>query len=246
MKDSAIRAWSGSWAPVIRISPAQKSNGIKFRLISPNMTMLITIVLAGCGSATVALGQTKDLRVSTTEEIVTFETSDVHVVLSNRGAVVRSWVLKRFKDAAGKPLELVNQAGSKDTGYPFSLKSSENMGYDVNNLLWVAHTDGKQTIRYELSYDLIRAKKTFTFNSGGSVLRYSDDVSLSGGYGPVHHYVQWRGGFGDIAARDSVYVFRYDTGTRRLVLDGARAARNGPIMSSGVYAFAGIEDLCGQ
>ena len=43
------------------------------------------------------------------------------VVFSNRGGVVRSWLLKRYKDNTGKPVELVNGPGAEKTGYPFSL-----------------------------------------------------------------------------------------------------------------------------
>ena len=37
---------------------------------------------------------------------------------SNRGAVVRSWVLKKYLDHAGKPQELVNQAALDESARP--------------------------------------------------------------------------------------------------------------------------------
>ena len=54
----------------------------------------------------------------------TLDTDLYHVVFTNRGATVKSWTLKKFKDSAGKPLELVNQKGDEKVGYPFSLRSS--------------------------------------------------------------------------------------------------------------------------
>src|ERR1022692_388974 len=51
----------------------------------------------------------------------TLDTDLYHVVFSNRGATVRSWTLKKFRDSIGKPLELVNQKGAEKAGYPFSL-----------------------------------------------------------------------------------------------------------------------------
>src|SRR5581483_4516673 len=45
------------------------------------------------------------------EETFAIETDLYRVTFSNRGAVVRSWVLKAYKDKKGQPLELVNQAG---------------------------------------------------------------------------------------------------------------------------------------
>ena len=41
------------------------------------------------------------------EETVTLDTDFYHVVLSNRGAVAHSWVLKQYKDSHQKPLEVV-------------------------------------------------------------------------------------------------------------------------------------------
>src|SRR5579875_2249125 len=54
------------------------------------------------------------------------ETADVidtdlyKVTFTNRGATVKSWVLKRYTDTAGKPLE-VNNAAAKDEPLPFSI-----------------------------------------------------------------------------------------------------------------------------
>ena len=53
------------------------------------------------------------------EQNSTLDTGLYHVVFSNRGAVVKSWTLKNFKDSDGKPLELVNQKGAEKVGFPF-------------------------------------------------------------------------------------------------------------------------------
>src|SRR5215472_286991 len=50
------------------------------------------------------------------EESLTVDTELYHIVFSNRGASVKSWTLKKFKDRAGKPLELVNPAAIVKTG----------------------------------------------------------------------------------------------------------------------------------
>ena len=58
------------------------------------------------------------------EETAAVDTDLYHVVFSNRGAVVRSWVLKDYKDHNGKPLDLVNQrARTRAFRAPFSLNS---------------------------------------------------------------------------------------------------------------------------
>ena len=40
---------------------------------------------------------------------------------TNRGGQVKSWVLKKFKDDKGQPLELVNATAAAKYGYPLSL-----------------------------------------------------------------------------------------------------------------------------
>ena len=49
------------------------------------------------------------------------DTDLYHVVFSNKGAVVKSWVLKNFKDHDGKSLELVNPAALAKVPAPFSI-----------------------------------------------------------------------------------------------------------------------------
>src|SRR6266436_5413267 len=55
------------------------------------------------------------------EETFALDTDLYHIVFWNRGAVVQSWTLKKYKDSARKPLEVVNTAGAAVTGFPFSL-----------------------------------------------------------------------------------------------------------------------------
>ena len=43
------------------------------------------------------------------------------VQFSNRGAQVTSWILKKYTDEAGKPLDLVNPNAAPKFGYPLSL-----------------------------------------------------------------------------------------------------------------------------
>src|ERR1700678_3009863 len=42
------------------------------------------------------------------EEATVVDTDLYHIVFSNKGAVVKNWVLKNFKDHDGKSLDLVN------------------------------------------------------------------------------------------------------------------------------------------
>src|SRR5258706_3093249 len=56
------------------------------------------------------------------EETVAVDTDLYHVLFSNRGAVVLSWILKDYRDNANKPLELVYQPVKDRVTYPFSVE----------------------------------------------------------------------------------------------------------------------------
>src|SRR5581483_9884466 len=43
------------------------------------------------------------------------------ITFSNRGGQAKSWILKKFDDDQGRPLELVNLAAAPKYGYPLSL-----------------------------------------------------------------------------------------------------------------------------
>ena len=45
------------------------------------------------------------------------------ITFTNRGAQVRSWILKKYHDDKGNPLELVNTVAAAKYGYPLSLFS---------------------------------------------------------------------------------------------------------------------------
>ena len=177
------------------------------------------------------------------EETKVIDTDVFHVVFSNRGAVVKSWTLKNYKDSAGKPLELINGIGAAKVGYPFSFEfRGKKPGPDLNKALWVAHPEGI-TMRFDYSDGQTVASKAFTFIRESSLLQYSDDVSLNGA--GIPHLTQWRGGFGDMAVQSAAgqqATIRYDSEKQKLIRDAAKSAKNGPAASDGSFSFAGIDD----
>src|ERR1700737_3337989 len=62
---------------------------------------------------------TKRQAASEAETVV--ENDLYRITFSNRGGQVKSWVLKKYDDDTGKPLDLVNSAASAKYGYPLSL-----------------------------------------------------------------------------------------------------------------------------
>ncbi len=174
----------------------------------------------------------------------TIDTSLYHVVFSNRGAVIRSWTLKNYKDAAGKPLELVNEKGDEKVGYPFELTFRDKQpSADLNKALWVAQPSA-ETISFEYSDGSTHAAKTFAFARDSYMVQYADEVTAVGGAG-LPHLVEWRGGFGDMAVQNpsgQQHTIHYDLEKNKLVRSAAKSAKNGPVTADGTFSFAGIDD----
>src|SRR5438045_2588446 len=50
---------------------------------------------------------------------VVVDNADVHAVFSTRGAVLKNWQLKKYRDDAGRPLELIAGHAPADAPLPF-------------------------------------------------------------------------------------------------------------------------------
>lgn len=125
------------------------------------------------------------------------ESDDYTVTLSNRGAVVKSWVLKKFKDNNGKPLNLVNPRLADALGYPLSLFSyDKDFEKKINQGLYVASATGVQKgpVTFEYSDGQIEVRKTFR-PERGYVLGLETEVKNQGQ--EVTAFPQWPSGLGD-------------------------------------------------
>lgn len=174
----------------------------------------------------------------------TVETDVYSIVFSNQGAVVKSWVLKKFKDDAGKPLELINTA-AKDVPGPFSIDFiGQKPRFDPNNVVYQAKASSDGTsLEYEYSDGATTVRKSFVF-SRDSYLATVKSTVLEGN-SPVPHVLAWRGGFGDQtvrAASAAVHTVHYDAGASKLITKTAKDAKDGPFTDSGSFTFGGIED----
>jgi YidC/Oxa1 family membrane protein insertase len=64
------------------------------------------------------------------------DTELYHIVFTNRGGLVKSWVLKKYRDDAGKPLEVIANA-SGAVPLPFALDiTGQKPGFDPNTVLY--------------------------------------------------------------------------------------------------------------
>lgn len=179
------------------------------------------------------------------DEQFTIDTDVYKVVFLNRGAVIRSWTLKKYHDGKGNPLEVVNSAAAAKVYYPFSvLFKNQKTSTDVNQALYVAKpaADGLG-VDYEYSDGKTTARKSFRFKKNSYLTNVSSEVLE--GTAPVPHLLAWRGGFGDssvVNAAAGQHSLHFDTAQNKLIVQDAKAAKDGPVINSGNYSFAGLED----
>ena len=178
------------------------------------------------------------------EETVALESDLYRVQFSSRGGAVRSWVLKKYKDSQGRPLELVNLKAAGKAGYPFEVLGKDRKPLDaVNGALFAWRQTSPLAVEFEFSDGKLHCRKSFELRSDSYLTQVSSLLTEVGR--PVQHYLAWRGGFGDstvlgaAAAQHSVY---YDVGAAKLQVKSAGDAGDGGVAERGNYSFAGIED----
>jgi YidC/Oxa1 family membrane protein insertase len=181
------------------------------------------------------------------------DTDIYHITLSNRGATVRSWTLKKYRDQEGKPLELLNPAGYSSVAPPFALAlKDDHVANALNYGLYRAKPSANGLgIEYEFSDGKNYAKKSFQFSKRGYLSQITTEVTVDGV--PADHMIEWRGGFGDASVRNRVgeqHAVYFDTressmagfSQGKLYNKDAKSVKDGPVTTTGDYSFAGLDD----
>ena len=138
---------------------------------------------------------------ASTEAETVVENDLYKIRFTNRGAQVKSWVLKKFKDDKGQPLELVNSNAATKYGYPLSLFIyDEALRNKVNSALFVRAPDegdslsAPANLSFEYSDGELAVRKTFKFDHS-YVLSIETSVVQKGS--SVTALPMWPAGFGD-------------------------------------------------
>ena len=118
---------------------------------------------------------------------------------TNRGGLVKSWILKRFADDKGQPLELVNVAAAANYGLPLSLFTYDGgLQRRLNQALYVTTSSGSlqapADITFEFADQDFEVSKSFHFDSS-----YLVGVKTSARYkgADLQAYPSWPSSFGD-------------------------------------------------
>jgi len=129
--------------------------------------------------------------------------SDLYkITFTNRGAQVKSWILKKYNDEHGHPLDLVNDAAAQKYGFPLSLWTyDENQRNKINSALYVSSLSGTLNAPADVSFEYsdqdISVKKTFHFDHTYLV---EIEAAVSSKGNQVTAFPMWPAGFGDQTA----------------------------------------------
>jgi YidC/Oxa1 family membrane protein insertase len=165
----------------------------------------------------VPAGEATKQAAAETETVV--ENDLYRIRFTNRGGQVKSWILKKFTDDKGQPLDLVNPAAAAKYGYPLSLWSyDESLRNKLNAALYVQTPEAGNLltapagITFEYSDSDIAVRKMFRFDHS-YVVRVETSVMQRGS--EVTAFPAWPASFGDQTTPASYAASRieYQNGT---------------------------------
>jgi YidC/Oxa1 family membrane protein insertase len=178
-----------------------------------------------------ATSGTTATRQASSESQIVIENDLYRVTFTNRGAQVKSWVLKKFDDDHGQPLEIVNNVAAQKYGYPLSLWTyDESQRNKINSLLYVCSGNPglvkrigevwvtpPGTVTCEYADQELSVRKVLRFDHS-YVVQVETSVSLKGS--PVTAFPMWPAGFGDqnspVAFAPSRIEYQFNTNIERI------------------------------
>ncbi|MGO9325234.1 MAG: membrane protein insertase YidC [Terracidiphilus sp.] len=137
----------------------------------------------------------------------TVENELFKIQFTNHGAQVEHWILKKYFDSAGKPLDLVQPQAAARFGLPLSLFTYDPaLTAQLNQALYQVSVSGAQptatgsvlapaSITFHYASNGLDVLKTFSFNST-YVIGVDSEVKQNGV--PVRALVAWPAGLGDM------------------------------------------------
>jgi YidC/Oxa1 family membrane protein insertase len=190
------------------------------------------------GSAAVATKQ------ASTESETVVENDLYRVTFTNRGGQVKSWILKKFKDDKGSPLELVNKTAAERYGYPLSLWTyDESLRNQLSSALYVTSSSGTLTAPAELTFEYaapdISVHKVLRFDHT-YVVQVETSVTSKGGAIPA--FPAWPAGFGDEISPAGYATSRLDYQINRDIKRLAIKSVSGGNTVPGPFNWAGAVD----
>jgi YidC/Oxa1 family membrane protein insertase len=166
------------------------------------------------------------------------------ITFSNRGGQVTSWILKKEKDNAGQPLDLVHQGAAQLYGYPLSLYTyDDSLTKQLSSALYVASASGTlqapATLTFKYAQGNLSVTKTFTFTD--TYVIHADTVVLRDG-APVRSLLAWPAGLGDAETAITYAGAQIDTNANGKTDHLSFKKISGGATLNGPFDFAGVSD----
>ena len=188
----------------------------------------------------------------TIERDIPVESPSVIAVFTTRGGVLKSWRLKKYRDAAKQPLELIPHTVPPGTPRPFTLSVGDQASdaalanaFFKPSVDRIDLTSGTSTLTFEYAdANGLTAKKEFVFSAEQPyAIEFSATVQQSGK--SVQPTVRWGPGIGSGVAPSSS---SYDQASQPIFYRDGSVSRISPnkvaenAVQDGVLPFAGVDD----
>ncbi len=192
------------------------------------------------------------IRKAVQEQVYSVETDLYKLSISNRGAVVREWVLKRYLDASGEPLNLIDTPDSPQAVFPLALTvdSAPEVSASLRTALFSSAapknldlsrggaTSGR--LRFQYAEGGVEVVKTLVFRSGSYEVEVHCQVSIDGRR--VDYFLLWQGGFGDATLEKTwskrQVFYRGQDAIERMEAGNLESKQE----MEGRFGFLGVED----
>lgn len=170
------------------------------------------------GSSTPTPPRTPAVAVKVPVKAASAETESVlendlyRITFTNRGAVAKSWILKKYKDNSGKPFDLVNHTVAPQLGYPLSFFAyDKDLESKLNQALYAGGggEDGSRTgpLTFEYSDGDVMVRKTIR-PVKDFIVSVETEVTRNGQR--VQAYPAWPSALGDQLAPASFLAGKID------------------------------------
>jgi len=222
---AVILLWAKFFGPKPAVNPPQANQPAQVSTATPgnaapaNTPSPVAAPAKISAATTPAVPPTADSQ----ERTIVVENSLYRVEFSNRGAVVKSWQLKNYKDDSKpqKTLDLVHpQAATETGGWPFALVFDDpQLGTLANSGLYKVSSDASSLeapadLTFTWSDGHLQVTKKFHFDHSYAV-NVETTVTNNGNH--VMAGLGWLGGFGDLTVTnpipvETVFVFYSEGG----------------------------------
>jgi YidC/Oxa1 family membrane protein insertase len=251
-----ILVWSKFFGPKPPVNPPQQNQPAQVSTATPGSPTPAVApgTVAAPSTVSAAANPAVPPTADTLERTIVVENGLYRVEFSNRGAVVKSWLLKNYKDDSKpqKTLDLVHpQAATEIGSWPFALVFDDpQLGNLANSGLYKISSDASSLeapadLTFTWSDGHLQVTKKFHFDHSYTV---NVETSVTNNGSHVMAGLAWLGGFGDLTVTnpipvETVFVF-YSEGGKLTTF--AHKKLEGPEKWGNVWqggkGFTGIED----